>query len=411
MLKNIVLFAALCSAAIAQQTSQQQQPAAQPAQQGPPFTIKQVGKNVYAAISTRAGGNSGVIIGDDSVLVVDTFISTPPARDLLAEIRKLTDLPIKYVVNTHYHLDHVAGNAVFTQAGASVVAHKNEKGWVRTENLKFYQQNGATPTEEQKNQVANLVQPTVLVDHDLDLKLGKRMVRIVALPGHTGGDVVVFIPDANVVFTGDLSWNTRIPNLIDATTSAWVETLNRILAAHPNATFIPGHGDVASASDLTAFRDYLVALRAAVQKAQAAGESGDALTQVVLAELKAKYGTWPGFERLGPLNIQQTAAELTGTKRVPQPVSVLNREHTDWVASLIIEAMSIKPGATRAGLEQAFTTEGGISWPGRRTYVLRECPYLKVDVSFDVPPRTMTELATDRITAISRPYLQFSIMD
>ena len=322
MLKRPVIVIALAVSALAQ-TQLPSQPAqsqaAQPAQpQAPAFTLKQIGKGVYAAISGRAGGNTGFISGDDGVLVVDTFISQPPARDLLAEIRKITNLPVKYVVNTHYHLDHVAGNAIFTEAGATVIAHRNERAWVRTENLKFYQQNGATPTTEQRALVAALVEPQITYDHALEVNLGSRLVRVFYMPGHTGGDSVVYVPDANIVFTGDLGWNQRIPNLIDATTSAWIETLDKMIAAHPDATFIPGHGDVASAQDLRAFRDYMAALRASVQKAQSAGQSGDALTQVVMADLKPKYGAWPGFERLGPLNVQQTAEELAGTKKLPQ---------------------------------------------------------------------------------------------
>lgn len=319
MLRKLSIAFVVCSSALFAQSAPQSQPAQQPpAPQGPAFTIKQLGKGVYAAVSGRAGGNTGFIIGDNAVLVVDTFISQPPARDLLAEIRKVTNLPVKYVVNTHYHLDHVAGNAIFTETGAIVIAQRNERPWVRTENLKFYQQNGATPTPEQRATVAALVEPQITYDHIMQIDLGGRVARIVYLPGHTGGDSVVYIPDANIVFTGDLSWTHRIPNLIDATTSAWVETLDKIVAAHPNVTFVPGHGDIATAQDLKDFRDYLAALRASIQKAQAAGQSGDALTQTVLADLKPKYGSWPGFERLGPLNIQQTAAELAGTKKVPQ---------------------------------------------------------------------------------------------
>jgi glyoxylase-like metal-dependent hydrolase (beta-lactamase superfamily II) len=319
MFKHVLATVALCASGFAQ-NSPQSQPA-QPAPQALAFTIKQLGNGIYAAVSGRAGGNTGFIIGDDGVLVVDTFISQPPARDLLAEIRKVTALPIKYVVNTHYHLDHVAGNAIFTAAGATVIAQRNERAWVRTENLKFYQQNGATPTPEQRATVGALVEPQITYDNRMGVNLGSREVHIAYFPGHTGGDSVVFVPDANIVFTGDLAWNHRIPNLIDATTSAWVETLDKIIGAHANATFLPGHGDIATANDLKEFRDYLVALRASVQKAQAAGQSGDALTQAVLADLKPKYGSWPGFERLGPLNIQQTAAELSGTKKVPQPAA------------------------------------------------------------------------------------------
>ena len=322
MLKIAVIVALFGGFVLAQaqppsQPNQAQSP--QPAQpQAPSFTVKPIGKGVYAAISGRAGGNTGFIIGENSVLVVDTFISQAPARDLLSEIRKITNLPVKYVVNTHYHLDHVAGNAIFTETGATVIAHRNERAWVRTENLKFFQQNGATPTAEQRAQVGSLVEPQIVYDHLLEINLGNRFARVVYFPGHTGGDSVVYIPDANVIFAGDLGWNRRIPNLIDATTSSWIETLDKIVARHPDATFIPGHGDVATAQDMKAFGDYLATLRASVQKAQGAGQAGDALTQTVLADLKPKYGTWPGFERLGPLNIQQTAAELAGTKKIPQ---------------------------------------------------------------------------------------------
>lgn len=302
---------------LTQLVGQTQSTPSQPPQK-PTFTVKELAKGVYAAISARAGGNSGFVIGNDSVLVIDTFISQAPAHDLLTEIRKLTNLPVKYVINTHYHLDHVAGNAIFTETGATVIAHRNERGWVRSENLKFFQQNGATPTAEQRAQVASLVEPQITYDRLLEVDLGSRLVRVVYFPGHTGGDSVVYIPDANILFTGDLGWNQRIPNLIDATTSAWIDTLDKIVARHANTTFVPGHGDLATAQDMKSFRDYLATLRASIQKAQAAGQSGDALTQAVLADLKSTYGTWPGFERLAPLNVQQTAAELAGTKKVPQ---------------------------------------------------------------------------------------------
>ena len=105
------------------------------------FEIKKIGDGVYAAISpgeSKAGANAGFVIGDDGVAVIDTFEDASAAKVLLEEIRKTTKLPIRFVVNTHYHIDHVAGNGVFAEAGAVIVAHRNVREWIHTENLKFF---------------------------------------------------------------------------------------------------------------------------------------------------------------------------------------------------------------------------------------------------------------------------------
>ncbi len=287
--------------------------------QSPDFNVKKVGDNVYAAIGVdggKAGSDAGFVVGDKGVLVVDTFTTPEAARALLDEIKKITPHPVRFVVNTHYHLDHTGGNAVFAEAGATIIAHQNLRGWVRTENLKFF---GATPTDQQKARVAALVPPDETYDQSMDVFLGSRRVHLRYLPGHTGGDTVVFVPDANVVFGGDLVWQKHLPNLIDATTSAWIETLDHMLAAHPNATFVPGHGDVATVSDVKDFRNYLSTLRADIEKAKQEGKSGQALQDEVLPEIQAQYGTWGFFKNFAPRNIAQTEAEMNGTKQVPQP--------------------------------------------------------------------------------------------
>ena len=287
--------------------------------QSPDFAIKKVGDNVYAAIGVdggKAGSDAGFIVGDKGVLVVDTFTTVEAAKALLDEIKKVTPQPVRFVVNTHYHLDHTGGNAVFAEAGATIIAHQNLRGWVRTENMKFF---GATPRPEQKARVEALVPPDETYDQAMDVFLGSRRVHLRYLPGHTGGDTVVFVPDANVVFGGDLIWQKHLPNLIDATTSAWIETLDRMLAAHPQATFVPGHGDVATPADVKDFRTYLATLRADIEKAKQSGKSGQALADEVLPEIQTQYGTWGFFKNFAPRNIAQTEAELSGTKKVPQP--------------------------------------------------------------------------------------------
>jgi glyoxylase-like metal-dependent hydrolase (beta-lactamase superfamily II) len=160
------------------------------------------------------------------------------------------------------------------------------------------------------------VLPDEVYSDAVDLYLGSRQIQVRYMLGHTGGDSVVIVPDANVVYGGDLIWQKHLPNLIDATTSDWVKTLEKLLADHRSATFVSGHGDVASPDDVRDFHDYLVALRDDIAKAQAAGKSGQDLTDTVSAQLKDKYGQW-GFSRFMPRNIEQTAAELAGTKKVP----------------------------------------------------------------------------------------------
>jgi glyoxylase-like metal-dependent hydrolase (beta-lactamase superfamily II) len=307
------------------------------------FTVKKIGEGVYTAIGTdggKAGSNAGFIVGSNGVVVVDTFEAVAPARDLLAEIRKITNLPIRFVVNTHYHLDHSGGNAVFAQAGATILAQRNLRGWLRTENLKFF---GPNPKPEQKAMVEALVLPDETYTDAVDIYLGARQIQVRYMLGHTGGDSVVTVPDAGVVFAGDLVWQKHLPNLIDATTSDWVKTLEQLLAEHPAGTFVSGHGDVATAADVRDFHDYLVTLREAIAKAQAAGKTDQALVDAVLPQLQEKYGKdcptpqanqspaapsstcWGFFKAFSTRNITQTAAELAGTKRVPAPVANPNK--------------------------------------------------------------------------------------
>ncbi|MBU6247687.1 MAG: MBL fold metallo-hydrolase [Xanthomonadaceae bacterium] len=286
----------------------------------PLFTLHEVGHGVWAATSaptSKAGSNAGFVIGNDAVLVVDSFEDPAAARALLAAIHARTSLPVRYLVNTHYHLDHVAGNGVFRDAGAVILAQHSVRAWERTENLKFF---GPGITPAQKAMVQAYVLPTVTYRDGVDIDLGGRTVLVQVMPGHTGGDSVVMVPDARVVFTGDLFWNHSLPNLIDADTAAQIRTNDAFLREHPDATFVPGHGEVAHAADVRAFRDYLVTLRQTITAAQARGEHGDALQRDVLARLKRDCGHWDYFGYFAASNITQTVAELAGHKRRPVPV-------------------------------------------------------------------------------------------
>jgi len=307
----VALFASLTSA-------QTPAPAATPL----PFALKPLGHNIYAAIDDAkgdAGANAGFVIGDNGVLVIDTFENEAAAKLLLAEIRKLTPLPIKFVVNTHYHLDHVAGNKVFRDAGAVIIAQQNVPAWIHTENLKFF---GDKIKPEEKFMVENLAVPDLVYSESLALSLGNTTASINFFPGHTGGDSVVTIHDPNgiVVFCGDLFWHQTLPNLIDASTEPWARTLSSLaeIKSGPHGRFVPGHGDLGTGEDVLAFRAYLLDLRAMVAEAIKEGKTGDDLVNALLPKLKEKYGSWNFFPYFAKSNLTDTAAELRGEKKIPQ---------------------------------------------------------------------------------------------
>jgi hypothetical protein len=129
-----------------------------------PFQLQDLGHGAWAAIDNpaakaeRAGSNAGFVIGPARVLVVDTFESPAAAKAMLQDIQEKTRLPVRYVVNTHYHLDHVSGNGIFATAGATVMAQENVRRWERTENLKFF---GAKITPEERAAVEALYLPDI----------------------------------------------------------------------------------------------------------------------------------------------------------------------------------------------------------------------------------------------------------
>lgn len=281
------------------------------------FALVPLGNGAWAAIAKdggKAGGNAGFVVGDSGVAVIDTFEDPAAAEELLNAIRGITKLPIKFVVNTHYHFDHVNGNDVFAAAGATVFAHRNVSAWIRTENVRLF---GEHITPEIKTRIESLPLPDVTYDDGVDLHSG-RTLEVRFFPGHTGGDSIVIVSGAGIAFCGDLLWKDHFPNLIDASTDKWIATLSAFQKRFGAYRLVPGHGDVASPKDVTAFKEYLTDLRAAVKKAEGDGKSGVALVAAVQPELLSKYGKWAWSKSFARANILQTADELAGKKRIPQ---------------------------------------------------------------------------------------------
>jgi glyoxylase-like metal-dependent hydrolase (beta-lactamase superfamily II) len=307
------------------------------------FQLIKLAEGVYAAIAKPGGlatGNAGFVIGDEGVLIFDTFYTPAALEELIGEISALTKLPIKFAVNSHYHLDHTGGNQVLIARGVPIIAHDNLLKWQTTKNKRFLaapeelqkrradaaKQLSETPEDKKEDRTRlerqirrldammtiKLTNPSVTFGvGTVRLYLGKREVVLSTLLGHTGGDVIAYVPDANVAFTGDLGWSKTLPNLVDATVNEWIHTLDKILSQYPTAKFVPGHGGVAEATDVKDFRDYLDDLRTRVKQGIADGLTVDqARTQLKLPE---KYKAF-AFQNFASPNVEDMYKELKGTK-------------------------------------------------------------------------------------------------
>ncbi len=308
------------------------------------FVVVNVADGVYAAVAKSGGlatGNAGFIVGDDGVLLFDTFLTPVAVNQLVRSIDSEIRKPVKFAVNSHYHLDHTGGNQFLASIGVPIIAHEKLIEWQTTKNRRFLpkseellkriadtkKQLNDTPADqtERRSQLERQLQrldvmitikltnPTITFGGgSARVFVGQREVVLFTLPGHTGGDVLAFIPDANVVLTGDMAWRKTLPNLVDATVNDWIPSLDKLLNDYPTAKFVPGHGEVATAEELREFRDYLADLRSRVQTAIKEGQTLEqAKERLKLPERFKGFS----FQNFATPNVEDMYKELSGTKK------------------------------------------------------------------------------------------------
>lgn len=267
----------------------------------------QVSGNVY--VLTGAGGNIGAIVGPDGIVIVDDQFA-PLADKIRAALKGVSDRPVRFVINTHFHGDHAGGNAPFSEGGATVVAQDN----VRKRLMTGGPGGNGMSMKQMNPKAAPEALPVITFDHDLTIHVNGEDVRALHAPhGHTDGDAIVFFPKANVVHMGDLFVRYGFP-FIDITSGgssagmiAALEDAAKRLPA--DVKVIPGHGALSTIDDVRAYVTMLKETRAAVAAGVKAGKSVDQLKQ---EKVLARWQSYSGdFITTDPF-IETLYAELTG---------------------------------------------------------------------------------------------------
>ncbi len=207
--------------------------------------------------------NAAFVVTPDGVLVVDALGSPVLARELLAQIRRITPTPVRYVVVTHYHADHIYGLQVFKDAGATILAHKDGQLYLNSETAELRLKASREELAPAVDDATRLVAADRWIDQRTMLQLGGvDFVLQPAGPAHTPEDLVVWVPKHKLLIAGDLVFRGRIPFVGQADSGRWIGALDTLLAFDAGI-IVPGHGPVSQSarSDLELTRDYLVYLR------------------------------------------------------------------------------------------------------------------------------------------------------
>jgi glyoxylase-like metal-dependent hydrolase (beta-lactamase superfamily II) len=268
------------------------------------------------AYTAEGDPNTGIVVGDDAVMVIDTQATPVMAQDVIRRIREVTSKPIRYVVLSHYHAVRVLGAAAYEPE--QIIASRDtydlivERGEadMKSEIERFPRLFRAVES------VPGLTWPTLVFEKRLTLWLGKLQVELLQLGrGHTKGDTVVWLPQEKILFSGDLVEYGATPYTGDAYLSEWPATLDAIAALKP-AKLVPGRGaslqtPEAVRAGLDGTRAFVSEMFASVKRGAGAGKDLRAVYEETYAALKPRFGQWVIFDHCLPFDVSRAYDEAT----------------------------------------------------------------------------------------------------
>lgn len=262
--------------------------------------LTRLADNVYSYVGSKDASpansfaaNAGIVIGKDGVLVIDTLISAKEGQRFLADIRKVTDKPIKYVVNTHTHLDHALGNCVFAKVGATVISHEADRNYLAANGAGLLQRAASYGLKPEDMAGTEIALPTLAFSNEMLLDLGGEEVRLMrTAPSHTAGSLVVYLPSKKILFAGDILFTDFHPFLADGDFSGWIGTIDTLLTLDVDKV-VPGHGPLSGKKDLREMKEYIQLFDKKATELAAKSNDPDAISAELLKTLpKRTMAEW-----------------------------------------------------------------------------------------------------------------------
>jgi glyoxylase-like metal-dependent hydrolase (beta-lactamase superfamily II) len=298
------------------------------------ITFSEIGTDLFA-FTAEGDPNSAVIVGDDGCIVFDAQATPALAGKVIERVRTVTDKPIKYVVLSHYHAVRVLGASAF--GAEAVVASTETRRLVAERGQQDWDSEfGRFPRLFQGSEsIPGLTWPTLTFEGEMSLFLGKREVRLMQLgAGHTSGDIVAWVPDAEVMFSGDLIEYHSACYCGDAMLREWPSTLNEIRNFNPKA-IAPGRGDALKGTATTReaiamTRDFVGTLYGAAELAVSRGRSLKDTMATCREVMDPKFSSFAIYEHCLPFNVSRAFDEASG---IDDPVIwTEKRDREMWAA-------------------------------------------------------------------------------